>query len=234
MWGILGALEVCPLLCISSLYLFTCSCTRFVLKPFNGAKTETALEKKQEGKKWVTLFSLQFEGVWHVHFMPSQRLGNPTSICSPACPLSTPPSSPAAPRVTELNTLLIYYFILFLLLSSARKEAPQIPVTYNTLPAEPLIDFFDRNVLIRSLQMAWKDACRREGKRRGKVEEGRKSLLAFWHLPAFICVAFPEYGSKLGACMRTCYRAWAERLYNYNARLIKEKEYNRFQMNLCD
>lgn len=141
-------------------------------------------------------------------------------------------SSPPCHRIKHTPYLFILFYFYYY--SSARKEVPQIPVTYNTLPAEPLIDFFDRNVLIRSLQMAWKDARRREGKRRGKVEEGRKSLLAFWHLPAFICVAFPEYGSKLGACMRTCYRARAERLYNYNARLIKEKEYNRFQMNLCD
>lgn len=94
---------------------------RFVLKPFNGAKTETALKKKNWQGKNESLFSLHFEGVWHVHFMPSQRLGNPTSVCSPACPLSTPPSSPAAPRVTELNTLLIY-FILFLLLFIRQKR----------------------------------------------------------------------------------------------------------------
>ncbi len=167
--------------------------------------------------------------------MPSQRLGNPTSVCSPACPLSTPPSAPAAPRVTELNTLLIY-FILFYFIIIHPPEKRHLRYLWLITRSQPSLwlIFFDRNVLIRSLQMAWKDA---PPQRRGKVEErgGKKKFACFLTLArAFICAAFPEYGSKLErACAHATERD-AERIYNYNARLIKEREYNRFQMNLCD
>ncbi len=143
------------MLCISSLYLFTCSCTRFVLKPFNGAKTETALEKKtgREKMSHTFLFTIRRCLTCSLYAISEIRESNQhlfPSMSSFNSPLLA--SSPPCHRIKHTPYLFILFYFYYY--SSARKEAPQIPVTYNTLPAEPLIDFFDRNVLIRSLQMA--------------------------------------------------------------------------------
>ncbi len=166
--------------------------------------------------------------------MPSQRLGNPTSVCSPACPLSTPPSAPAAPPCHRIkHTPYLFYFIFIIIHPPEKRHLRYLWLITRSQPSLWLI-FFDRNVLIRSLQMAWKDA-RRRGEGKWRREEGRKSLLAFWHLLGLLSVR--HFQSTVQSWERACAHATerdAERIYNYNARLIKEREYNRFQMNLCD
>lgn len=111
-------------------------------------------------------------------------------------PSYTPPSSSSSHHCAALNVLLfVYLFICCFFIWGKKGVKSQIPGTYSWLglAAVRVIEERDRNVLIRSPRMLWRERHTAQGRRgerreeRGEVEgkeRGEKSLRAFdtWRL----------------------------------------------------
>lgn len=173
--------------------------------------------RKAKHESHFSLYNLKVLGMFALNHLAYQEI-QPASVPT-ACPLSTSPTSPTSPppHLAELNALRIYFIFI---IHPTEKEASQIPVTYNMLPAEPLIDFFDRNVLIRSLQMAWKDARRGEGKRESKGGKRQEKVCSLFDTCTLLSTW--RFQSTVQSTAHACILHSA--IYEYNAQLIKEKE----------
>lgn len=75
---------------------------------------------------------------------------------------------------------------------------------------------------------------REEERESGGERGGRKKFACFLTLAGFYLCGISRVRFKVASMHAGARVHDTERLYNYNAQLIKEKEYNRFQMNLCD
>lgn len=161
-------------------------------------------KKKLAGKKWVTfLFTFRRCLACSLYAISEIRESNQRlfpSMSSFNSPLLA--SSPPCHRIK--HTPYLFYFIFIIIHPPEKRHLGYLWLITRSQPSLWLIFMTEMSSLGR---YKWHEKTHAAEKGRGegkwRREEGRKSLLAFWHLLAFICAAFPEHGSKLGACMRT-------------------------------